>query len=149
MLIIWKGFGWTIPVISIAVLIGVELCAQTAFKDNNYYQLNAWPKYIAAIILAIAIGSLAYVLNYKAEKAVSDETDEKNNARSKPHALFFIPVEYWAIIISVLLIWVGYSAQQDNRKVIEYLNGIHSEDVYLTDFSKVFSSVKQVTNMVY
>lgn len=142
MLLIWRGFGWAIPVVSIAVLIGVELGVETAFKEDNYYQLNAWPKYIAAIILAIAIGSLGYVLNYRAKKVVFDETDEKNNTRSKPHALFFIPVQYWAIIIPVLLTWVGYSAQQDSKKAIEYLNEIHSGDVYLTDFSKVFSSVE-------
>jgi len=78
-------------------------------------------------------------LNYKLRKTSDNEEKGENKDKAPSHALFFIPVQFWAIIIPVFFVWAGYSEQQAQYQDKIYLQEPQSGDLYLTDFSKVFT----------
>ncbi len=100
MVFIWRGFGWAVPAtVVIGLAISQALC--NSIFGEGYYENNEWPVTAAMIVSAILIGALGYFLNYKKRVVVVlGETGKKE--KSKPHSLFFIPIEYWAIIIPAL-----------------------------------------------
>jgi hypothetical protein len=104
MLVVWRGFGWLVPVIVVAALILTQLSVD-AVHGEGFYTANAWPKTVAFVAAAICVGLLGLFLNYmKRQVLVDDETGEAVG-KAPAHSLFFIPVEYWAIVILAFVFW--------------------------------------------
>ena len=54
------------------------------------------------------------------------------------HSLFFIPVEFWAIIAPALIIWaLQYDAEKTEME-LAYANAPEVNDIYLADLSELF-----------
>ena len=139
-MIIWRGWGLAVIVITFVVIVSVEYGVEFIFKSDNYYQANTWPLYLAAGIIATFIGILGYILNYKLRYSFIDRESGKSK-KTPSHALFFIPIEFWAIIIPIFLIFIGNNIQQDRERERVYLQKPHNGDIYITDFSKIFPSI--------
>jgi hypothetical protein len=100
MLVIWRGFGWLIPVIVFGAFLLSQLALNFIFGEG-FYKANEWPKVAAIVASSLLIASLGYFLNYKNRQVIIDpESGEKK--KSPAHSLFFIPIEIWAVIIPVL-----------------------------------------------
>lgn len=104
MLIILRGYGWSVPVIILSVMALSQL-AIDAFCGDGFYTANAWPKNVAVILATISAGLLGLYLNHiKRRTLVDDETGEVLG-KAPSHSLLFIPIEYWAVITLVLFSW--------------------------------------------
>jgi hypothetical protein len=136
MFIVWRGFGWAVPVIVIAAFILMQLSVNTILGEG-YYSSNEWPKTASILIGAALVGLLGYFLNYQKRTVVVDEeTGEKH--KSSSHALFFIPIEIWAIIIPVVFFWAQHSNAEQHAKEIALIQSPAVNDKYSVDFTEIF-----------
>ena len=100
-MIIWKGLGFLVAVITFLVSLGAQLITETMTNDENYYQENSIPLAISILLSGIINGFLGkWINNTKPKILIDKETGEevilKNN-----HSFFFIPMEYWSIILVI------------------------------------------------
>ncbi len=136
-MIIWRGAGFLVPVIVFASFLLMQISMDAIWGDG-YYKSNEWTKTAAIIVAALVIGLLGYFLNYKKRtKAIDEETGDV--VKSPAHSLFFIPIEYWMIIVPLFILWVeGISAEQD-AKDLEYIQSPVVNDMYLVDYTGIFN----------
>ncbi len=104
MLVVWRGFGWLVPVVVFAALILSQLSVDAMYGDG-FYTANTWPKQAAFILAAVLIGLLGLLLNYTNRQVLIDEETGGELGKAPAHSLFFIPIEYWSIIVLALLFW--------------------------------------------
>lgn len=136
MYLIWRGWGWLVPVIVIAAFVATQLGLNAAIGENTYESAE-WPKYMAAGVAAALIGLAGYLLNYKYRKvAVNEETGEKHKAPS--HHFFFVPMEFWAVVVPVAFIWFTHQATVDEQRMREFVGAPQANDIYLVDFTEFF-----------
>ena len=104
MLVVWRGLGWLVPVIVFGALILSQLSVDAVYGEG-FYTANGWPKQAAFVVAALSVGLLGFVLNHvKRQILVDDETGEALG-KAPSHSLFFIPIEYWSIIVLALTFW--------------------------------------------
>jgi hypothetical protein len=84
MLIVWRGFGILVPL----MMAGSMLLAMALFGGHTYEQ-HGWPKLLAFLMAAIAIGWAGSKLN-------------RNRPSGSTHSFFFIDMEVWAIISVII-----------------------------------------------
>ena len=76
MLVVWRGFGWLVPVVVFAALVLSQLSVDSLYGEG-FYTANTWPKQAAFILGAIAVGLLGFILNHvKRQILVDEETGE-------------------------------------------------------------------------
>jgi hypothetical protein len=106
MLIVWRGYGWLVPVVTFGVMILSQLAIDALYGDG-FYTANAWPKTAAIIVAALSVGVLGIYLNHIKRETVVDEETGEVLGKAPSHYLFFIPVEYWAVIIPAVFYWAS------------------------------------------
>ena len=104
MLVVWRGFGWLVPVLVFAALILSQLSVDAVYGEG-FYTANTWPKQVAFVVAAFSIGFLGFFLNHKWRQILIDEETGEAVGKAPAHSLFFIPVEYWAVIVLALFFW--------------------------------------------
>ena len=55
MLVVWRGFGWLVPVIAFGMMVLTQLAIDTVY-GHGFYTANAWPKTVALIVAGLSIG---------------------------------------------------------------------------------------------
>ena len=80
MIFFWRGYGFLVPVIWIAVLLIVP-----GMVGEGYYEHHGWPKFLAGLVAAVAIGWAGAKLN-------------ASRPQGNKHAFFFLNMEIWALI---------------------------------------------------
>ena len=100
MIIIWRGFGWIVPVIFVA---GFVILSNT-IPDT----LNEWKLAIVIAIPSLIIAIIGYILNHKKRGVLVNQETGKEE-KSPSHSLFFVPIELWAIIVPIVFIWAAFS----------------------------------------
>ena len=97
MLIVWRGYGWLVPVIIFGALALSQLSVDALYGDG-FYKATTWPKQAGTVAGAILIGALGYFLNHVRRAYLVDEESGEVVGKVPSHSLFFIPVEYWSVI---------------------------------------------------
>jgi hypothetical protein len=80
MLLIWRGFGFLVPMIWLGFAVLTE-----AIVGEQAYEHSGWPKFLAFLLASIAIGVVGDKLN-------------RNRSAGQNHAFFFVDIEVWAWI---------------------------------------------------
>ncbi len=138
MYIFWRGYGWLIPIFVLSVFGAAQFSFDAIYGESTYSS-NEWPKDVAIISLSMLIGMLGYILNYK-NRGVKVYGGIEGIKKSPSHTLFFIPIEFWAIIIPAVFYWLNsYQAEMDAQD-LAYIESPIVNDKYLVDFTKVFVS---------
>jgi len=102
---IWRRKGWLTPFAWILPLIFMQLLFNVTFGEHYYFD-NWWPKAIAVMASATSLAALGYFLNYKKrEILINNETGDVT--KSPSHTMFFIPIEYWAVISIAVFIFIS------------------------------------------
>jgi len=92
-MLIWKGYGFLVPLITFFVCLLMEYSLQLVFF-KGYYSLQKWPITLALIIAAIPIWFIGKRLNKNTERILlAPKTGEEFKLVST-HSLFWICVEY-------------------------------------------------------
>jgi hypothetical protein len=87
--IIWRGYGFLMPLIWLAGLL-----ATYGLVGHQTYESHAWPKVLAGIVTAIAIGWTGATLN-------------QNRPAGNKHTFFFMNMEAWAVVSLVIATWAA------------------------------------------
>jgi hypothetical protein len=102
MMIIWKGAGFIVAVVTFLILVLTELSVEALFKDETYYQKNGWPKLLALFLAGYIVLLIGKYLNKKEGKVLIEKETGKEVILKAEHSLFFINVEYWGYILFIL-----------------------------------------------
>ena len=62
-MIIWKGLGFVVAVITFLCLLLTEMTVERVFADDAYYQAHGWPKLVGMVIAALLVWATARFLN--------------------------------------------------------------------------------------
>jgi hypothetical protein len=82
---------WGILTIFIPLLISaLTQLAIDSVAGKGYYTTTSWPKAVAVVLGAAAIGILGYFLN------------RKLTSLNQKHRFFWLPMEYWSLIYLTL-----------------------------------------------
>ena len=103
-MIIWRGFGWLVPAVVFVSLLLMQMSTNSIYGAGTY-ENNSWPKITAGIISAVIIAILGYYFNYKKRIVITNEETGRTE-KSPAHSLFFIPIEFWSIILPLLFLWL-------------------------------------------
>ena len=104
MLVVWRGFGWLVPVVVFGALILSQLSVDAVYGEG-FYKATAWPKQAGFVAGAVLVGLLGIFLNHMKRQFLIDEETGETLGKAPSHSLFFIPVEYWAIIVLAVTFW--------------------------------------------
>ncbi|MCR5761849.1 MAG: hypothetical protein K6G00_00525 [Treponema sp.] len=103
MWLIWKGFGILTVFFAFASMIGVQLIVDNVL-GTGYWKNNAWPLSLSLIISGLICWFLGRYLNSRPGKIVIDKETGEGFELRKTHSFFFIPLQYWGVIYSILAI---------------------------------------------
>lgn len=99
---IWQGWGILVVVLYFGIGILMQNLINAVFHDPEYYSNNAWPIFLTAVVSGLAIWFVGLRFNgRKGQILIDKETGHEVELKST-HTFFFIPMQYWAIIIMVL-----------------------------------------------
>ncbi|QAY55200.1 hypothetical protein EUZ85_14260 [Hahella sp. KA22] len=105
MIFIWRGVGILVPIIFIFIFWAMPKLAELAPIENKLNQDTIFLTSVIAFCLSTAL--LGYIANYKL-RVVTENEFLKKPIKSPAHAFFFIPIEYWAIIVPIFLYGMPY-----------------------------------------
>lgn len=91
-MIIWSGWGFLVFLIVFAVSVLAEVLVESSLRDESYYQSHGWPLAVALICSAVVTWYVGSFLNRQPGRS------------DNRHRFFFIPMQYWAPILTVLAI---------------------------------------------
>ncbi len=109
MVIVWKGKGWQVAVVTFLSSLVAEILTRFITNDNNYFSEQPLP-----IALAFLCSSTILYFIVQRMKGTNELTNElldfeeksKINYKKTDHSLFFIPMEYWIIIDAVISLYI-------------------------------------------
>ncbi|PHS23070.1 MAG: hypothetical protein COA83_10650 [Methylophaga sp.] len=104
-MVVWKGWGLAIIGFVFIFVLPIELLVEHYFGIGQY-KLLPWPIPLAIFLGAIPTTLVGVMLNKKPARVLIDpETGEKVELKST-HSLFWIPMQYWGIILVSLSLWM-------------------------------------------
>lgn len=101
-MIIWKGFGILVVIIAILSIAIVQLVARAATNDPHFGETHHWVGGLALIIAAVPVFFVGRYFNTRPGRVVIDKATKRELVIRRTHSLFFIPMEYWAIILPLI-----------------------------------------------
>ena len=98
-MIVWRGRGIFVAIITFVCLLVTELLTRFFFHTHTYYQQYGWPKLAGFLVAAALVWSLS--------QRKRDDLSGIQNAIREPllreqDTLFHISVRYWPRILCVL-----------------------------------------------
>ncbi len=107
-MLVWKGWGFLVPIIVFGCLLGVAKATETIFNDERYYVANGWPKMTGMFIAAIPLWYFGRFLDAKGMRRLIDPETGEDVYIPPGHSFFNFPVHYWAPICVVLGILLAF-----------------------------------------
>ncbi len=101
MIILWRGLGILVPIIVIAVFVGLPMAADSVLARSPLS--GSGMMLVSTTVSAVLIILLGYWVNYKT-RVVETDSHSGDVVKSPAHTFFFIPVEYWALILVSLIV---------------------------------------------
>jgi hypothetical protein len=102
-MIIWTGQGYLVVVLVFLLSLGTEWGVESAFDDDTYYQLHAWPLALALFTSGAISWLLGNYFNSEKERVVIDKGTGQEMVIGGPnHTLFFIKMHYWGPILMLI-----------------------------------------------
>lgn len=101
MVLIWKGKGWQVIVVTFLSSLVAELLTRFITKKDNYYGEQPLPIALSflcsSLILYLIVRQLKR-LNHVSNDLLDFDEESSNSYKKNDHTFFFIPMEYWVII---------------------------------------------------
>lgn len=104
-MIIWKGWGFAVIVITFLFVLPVQFSVEH-FLGEGQYQALSWPIPLVFLLSAIPTTLLGLKLHNEPGRVLIDaETGEKVELKER-HSLFWIPMHYWGIVQLALSVFI-------------------------------------------
>lgn len=105
-MIIWKGWGFLVAVIVFFTSLVAEIISESVTSNEDYYQEHSFPLSLALLLSGIISGLLGKWLNTRNADVFIEIDTGKEIVVKNNHSLFFIPMEYWGMILVVSAVLV-------------------------------------------
>lgn len=96
-MLIWRGWGWMVPVLFVAIYAGGQLLTDAITGDGTYWLEQSWVKFAACFVASSVVGFLGYVLNVGGYQLHISEGLPKESFYS--HTFMFVPMQYWGVLL--------------------------------------------------
>jgi len=97
-MIVWKGWGFLGLVIPLACSLLMQFGVDSYYGDG-FYSEASWPLPLALLLSSVLVFVSGYKLNSNEGRILLDpETNEKVLLKTT-HSMFWIPMQYWSVII--------------------------------------------------
>ena len=97
--IIFQGFGFLVPIVTLGFLVLVEVATRLMIKEEFYYQAHGWPKLLGLCLAAATIYPLAKYYDSRPGRIVIDKSTGKEVVLKAKNSLLFIPMKYWPYLL--------------------------------------------------
>lgn len=102
MFIIWKGYGFLVPFIAVAIIGVVSVVCWNIFPKTVFLG-----PCIGCFLAAAAIWVIGKNFNSKTKNRVMVDKATGQEFLFKPdHSLFFIKMQYWAFVVGVIAVFL-------------------------------------------
>jgi hypothetical protein len=107
-MIVWKGRGILIALVTFAWLLALDWLTGEHFGDRKYYAQHGWPKLVGFWAGAATIWLMRGVLGVREPTTLSSPGGVESigpSPRGRPvdeGELFFVKARYWPVILSVV-----------------------------------------------
>lgn len=129
-MIIWRGAGLLVPVFVVLVFVVMQVGLDGVFGEGTY-RGEGWPLWLTVGIASLVVGVFGLAVNRRGD----------DGAQANRHALFFVPVQYWALLLPLLIGGFQYMEAQNHAQNALYAAEPQVGDQYLMDFSNAFEDV--------
>lgn len=104
MLIVWDGHGYLTAVFTFGTCLAMEIGIEEFMADERFFQDQIWPLPAALALAAIPTAIVGWALNRggSARRLLDPETGETVVVPRIRHSFFFIPMEWWGLILLVI-----------------------------------------------
>ena len=99
--IIFRGFGFLVPIVTLGFLVLVEVATRFMIKEEFYYQAHGWPKLLGLCLAAATTYPLAKYYDSRPGRIVIDKSTGKEVVLKAKNSLLFIPMKYWPYLLLV------------------------------------------------
>lgn len=107
-MLIWKGWGLLAIICPLVFALLMEFCVDSAL-GAGFYKTGSWPLPLAFMLSAIPVVILGQKLNKKPGRIVIDPENNEKLELKKIHSFFWVPLQYWALVLCGLSIWIYLS----------------------------------------
>jgi hypothetical protein len=107
-MIVWKGWGLMALLIPLLCTIFVGTAVDSIY-GVDFYKNSDWAMPLILGLSSIIVFYLGYKLNNKPGRIVIDIETNKTIELKNTHSMFWIPLQYWAVIISAFSIWMYFA----------------------------------------
>ena len=96
-MLIWHRWGILVLVLFVVAYLATQVGVDAVWGEG-FYTAHEWPKLVAGLLAAVAIGAVGWQLN------------RKEKAWATTHRFFFVPMQYWAPVVLVVTAWSFFTA---------------------------------------
>ena len=104
-MIVWKGWGILALVIPLIISLSVG-SSLDAYYGEGFYKNSAWAMPLVLGISSILVFIVGSKINSKPGKIVIDPENNERIELKTTHSMFWIPLQYWSLIILSIAIWM-------------------------------------------
>ncbi len=98
-MIIWRGWGILVVIVAALAVVGTQLATTALFGAETYARHNAWLFPLGLALAAPIVWLLGRRLNGRGGRTLVDPATGRRVVVRRDHSLFFIRMEYWAIVL--------------------------------------------------
>lgn len=104
-MIIYSGFGFLVLIITIGSAVIGHLVTSSLAGSNAYGRTHHWPFALSLLIAAAICWFLGRYLHGKHPLPGTAPLAYRSSSHRRTHSLFFIPMEYWGLMIALLAVY--------------------------------------------
>lgn len=99
-MIVWQGFGFVGALIPFAFVLVANFVLDRMF-GRGYYSAHTWAPAIALALAAAVVWFVGTWLNSRPGRELVDAHTGERVVFARRHTLFFLPVQYFAIVVGI------------------------------------------------
>ena len=104
-MVVWKGWGILALIIPLLISLTVGSIIDAQYGEE-FYKNSSWAMPLVLVLSSIVVFVVGYKINNKPGKIVIDPENNEQIELKTTHTMFWIPLQYWGIIILAISVWM-------------------------------------------
>jgi len=104
-MVVWKGWGILALIIPLLISLTVGSIIDAQYGED-FYKNSSWAMPLVLVLSSIVVFVVGYKINNKPGKIVIDPENNEQIELKTTHTMFWIPLQYWGIIILAISVWM-------------------------------------------
>jgi len=102
MVIFWRGYGPLVILFAILAVVIASYSSNSITNDQHFAATHLWVNGIALVISGVLSFIVGIRLNGGSGRVLVDPKTRQRLIYKKKHDIFFIPMQYWAIVVIIV-----------------------------------------------